>query len=168
LWYEPGTIVALQDHDSPEYRNAFLYEPDKQAREKLKKQGIKKRFARLDSFAPVASKLYELFSQYGVHGGTPASLLHASIGPTPYSCAFANRTADENPTQLMLYAQSMKIICYEVAAIHATFGKRYGATPPEVREGKRTLADLLSPSATPSAEMRCQIESLLSEIAKGE
>src|SRR5262249_4350418 len=88
-------------------------EPEKTARIELKRRGIKKRVACL-ALAMPASRLYELLSNYYVHGGSLANLIHSSPDPTQYSCWFHNRI-DPEKLEIGLLTRGVEMLCVEIS-----------------------------------------------------
>jgi hypothetical protein len=161
FWYDPTKAAALQcNPDSRDFKEAFERERDKITQDALKAKGIKKRFASFSSTGGVAATLlYKILSQYDVHGGTPANLLSASLGPTKLSCGFVNRAVEDESRQIEVIGNGCGIVCLEIAYIHAAYGKKYGVTPPEVGEGGRLLFELISPD-----EMKNYIQDMLAQL----
>lgn len=161
FWYDPTKASVLQsDPDSRDFKEAFERERDKTIQDDLKTKGIKKRFASFSSTGGVAATLlYKILSQYDVHGGTPANLLGASLGPTKLSCGFVNRAVEDESRQIEVIGNGCGIVCLEIAYIHAVYGKKYGVTPPEVGEGGRLLFELIS-----TDEMKNHIQNMLAQL----
>jgi hypothetical protein len=88
LWYESSKAALLEDApDGREFIQAFQSESNKKLQSELKARRVKKRFAHC-TFGQPASVLYEIFSNYNVHGGIGATLLRSSLDPTTTSCGF--------------------------------------------------------------------------------
>jgi hypothetical protein len=80
------------------------------------------------SLAEPASSLYDLFSRYGVHGGTPDQLLLTPLVPTKFSCSFQNRPETRLADEFDLVARGCEVLCVEIADLGGLFGTRTQAT----------------------------------------
>jgi hypothetical protein len=165
LWYDPAKIRAIQDPDSNDYMDAFVRERNKPKAAALSAQGIRKRFEKCSLGNPI-SRLYEVFSEYNVHGGKLGNMAMGPLEPTGFSCAFVNRSefAKMEQQQLLLIVSGVEILCIETAKLHGEYGKNYGVTQPEVGEGAHALAALLSPSGSQSPEMNAHIQAIFAAL----
>lgn len=86
---DPAKVKFLckEEAKSPEFKKAFIRGTADEAK-RLKQAGIGYRFAGMSTGqAMAATKLYEIFSRFNVHGGTMSSLVGIALSPTANSCA---------------------------------------------------------------------------------
>jgi hypothetical protein len=111
--------------DSPEFNKAFVRGPDSREAEKLKRDGIRYRFAGMSTeIARTATQLYKIFNQFNVHGGTMISLSSIALMPTANSCAFHNRSVDEVAKNLPLFKPILEITAFELMDLVGHYGTR--------------------------------------------
>jgi hypothetical protein len=139
IWQEPAKVRFLTDPDGSEFKDAFQREVRRDRFEELKRRNTTKRFEHLSLGQP-ASQLFELFSRYGVHGGTPAQLLGAPLTPTRFSCGFQNRPEHPPARDFELLGNGCEIMCVEVSYVTGLFAEK----PQKVREGGAAILVWLS------------------------
>jgi hypothetical protein len=84
----PGKAKSLcaEEAKSSEFKKAFIRGADLDEARKLKQAGIAYCFAGMGSGqARAATRLYEIFSRFNVHGGTMSSLVGIALSPTANS-----------------------------------------------------------------------------------
>jgi len=163
FWCAPSKAALLGDSEDDGFRKAFVWEPDPQRREELRKTGISKRFAVLSEASRMpATRLYALVSDFCIHGGTPKNLLRAALEPTSASCTFVNRVepADDDAKRLSVYEGGIALTLTEFALLVGT----YGMKSRQVREGGAYLTQLITNPDSPSSRMSQDIELIRREL----
>ena len=124
---DPAKARFLSEkEDSREFTDTFIRGADRHEAWKLKQQeGIRYRFAGMSSgMAKSASQLYEIFSQFNVHGGTMSSVSGMALMPTGNSCAFHNRSVDEVAKNLPIFKPILEITAIELMDLVGHYGAR--------------------------------------------
>jgi hypothetical protein len=122
---DPTKARYLDEEKSSEFTKAFVRGPDRQKAGKLKQDGIRYRFAGMNTkTAKSATQLYAMFSRFNVHGGTMSSLTGIALLPTPNSCSFHNRSVDEVVKNLVLFKPILEMTAIELMDLVANFGTR--------------------------------------------
>jgi hypothetical protein len=122
---DPTKAKFVGDEESPEFTNAFIRGQDPRTAKQLKHDGIRYRFAGMsDGMAKSATQLYKIFSHFNVHGGTMSSLSGIALTPTPYSCAFHNRSLDQVLQNLPLFKPIVEITAIELMYLVSHHGAR--------------------------------------------
>jgi hypothetical protein len=124
---DPGKARFLDQDEtnSHEFAKAFIRGADQKEAEKLKREGIRYRFAGMNSeTAKVATRLYQIFSQYNVHGGTISALSGIELVPTPNSCAFHNRSVKDVAANLPLFKPILEFTAVELMDLVGNYGTR--------------------------------------------
>lgn len=116
--------------ESPEFQNAFIRGQSRSTNEsqKMKSEGIRYCFSAMsDGNAKTASRLYEIFSRFNVHGGTMSSLVSIAMLPTRNSCGFHNRSLEKVADNLRLLKPALEITAaqlMELVGLYGVKGKR--------------------------------------------
>jgi hypothetical protein len=164
LWHEPESASYLADREGPNFRKAFVWEANKAKKAQLRKGGIQKRFECCLMAKPL-SDLYEMYSKYTVHGGSPDQLVRAELTPTAFSDMLVNRPDPfrrDLGLELVLLAMGCEMLLIEVSSVHGTFGKKYGVTPSKGGEGGFYLRELLD--SRPNAQMAHETATILQQM----
>jgi hypothetical protein len=157
----------VRDFDTKEYCSAFLSEKDKRIQQDLKDRGIKKRFACLLYCAADASKLYEILSNFYVHGGSSTRLIHSSLNPNEHSCLFHNRPGVEK-TNIDIFTSGVEMMCLEIAGLYDQYGSvHHHLITTEATVATEKLHALFSPNPSKhEMEMRGNIEEILAGVGR--
>jgi len=160
IWSDPTKLRFLDEIDSKEYRDAFQSEKDKHVQSDLKARGVKKRFACLLSDG-AASTLYEILSNWWVHGGSSAYLLHWESDPGQSSCWFLDRKTPAE-ARIDLLSQGVAILCMEIVNLYITHAQKYRTSCAETAAGIDSILRLFSLPPDPRTdEMKRQIAQIL-------
>jgi hypothetical protein len=122
---DPTKAQFLIDTESPDFTKAFVRGPNRQEAERLKKEGIRYRFAGMNKeIAKSVTKLYEIFSHFNVHGGTLSPLVGLELTPTVNSCFFHNRSIDQVSENLPLFKPVIEMTAMELMDLVGRHGTR--------------------------------------------
>jgi len=102
------------------FEKAFI-----RGQDRPKLDGVRYRFAGMSSgSAKSATKFWEIFSQFNVHGDNLRSLTGIALAPTANSCAFHNRSVDETARNLLLLKPVLEITAIELIDLVGRYGVR--------------------------------------------
>ncbi len=145
LWREPEKAGCLTEPDAPEFRRAFVWEADKARSALLRAGGVQKRFE-LCLMAKPLSDLYQLYSRFGIHGGSYDQFVGVEVMPTRFSDMLVHRPdpyRKDLGSDLQLLGMGCEMLLIELCYVHGSFGNRYGVTPSRGGEGHFFLTQLL-------------------------
>jgi hypothetical protein len=122
---QKAQFLCSGETKSPAFKNAFIRGMDRDEAKKLKQAGIGYRFAGMSTgMATAATRLYDLFSRFNIHGGTMSALTGIALSPTDNSCAFHNRSLPEVARNIPLFKPILEITAIELMDLVGHYGTR--------------------------------------------
>jgi hypothetical protein len=142
IWHAPEKVRVLgNDGDADPYRDAFVSRKASAGHGRADR-AVRPRFACLQGGREI-SRLYALFSEFGVHGGSAKRVLDYPGEDARLSCPFVTRSIDvELPPRLELFSSAILVVCQELAVLL----QKISPDSPYTICSVHNLANLLNPN----------------------
>jgi hypothetical protein len=164
FWRDPKKAEFLGDRESRGFKDAFVREKSRSHLLRLQAAGITKRFEALHGpFGEKVTMLYEMVSEYGVHGASPSGLVHTALEPTAFSCGFANRlepTDKRSVSYMDLLAKGIEMTLAEFAFVVGTYAQK----SIRVLEAGKYFNELLCDPSDPVGRLFHEIDEVRSDL----